>query len=400
MTVNFLTFWALPIAGMGLTWKHLLRPVLEPVYVFLDQSVMVRRFAENFVYSNPQHADFFVTSVLLLLNFVVGMAVLLYWQFSTGSLPAWLIALYYCSWVGTGGRMMGAAYALAHREGHNANLYKRGIRDSLGNVFENWIGIFFGNIPWNFSTSHTRIHHSLDGGYGDTFYLWDLNRASVADFMLYVSRIFLHMIGYSSLSYFNGHGQMKAKERLSWGIVRYVATGAVVLAVTRSPIFVFWILLQPLFCMSYFLALLNFGFHGFLEYDENGAPIPCVNATTIVDGDDDYWGEDDHMSHHYNTNVYFRDLKELQQSKDAEFKKHKASVFHEISIVELSILIVLGVWDRLADKYVDHSGSLSKQEIMAMLKSRAERTELSFEAYQAFLNNPTKEARASAKKNK
>lgn len=401
LTFNFLGFWALPIAGMGLTWKCLLKPVFGPVYASLDQSLVVRRFAESCIYTNTRHADFFVTSVLLLINFAGGMGTLLYWQYSTGSLPAWLVAMYYCSWVGTGGRIMGAAYALAHREAHHALLYKKWIRDSAGNFFENWFGPFYGNIPFNFSTSHVRIHHALDGGYGDTFYQWDLNRASVADFMLYVSRIFLHMIGYSSLCYFEGHNQREAKDKLTRGIARYVALGVLLFALTRSLNFVFWIYVQPLFCMSYFLALLNFGFHAFIEHDENGTSIPCVNATTIVDGEDDYWGEDDHMSHHYNTSVYFRDLKPIQQGKEAEFKKYHASVFREISIVELSICIVLGIWSRLADQYVDHSGSLSKQAIMDMLKARAERTETSYEAYQhEFLSNPTKEARTAFSKGK
>jgi hypothetical protein len=261
------------------------------------------------------------------------------------------------------------------------------------NFFENWFGQFYGNVPWNFSTSHVRIHHALDGGVGDTFYQWDLNRASVTDFMLYVSRIFLHMIGYSSLSFFKGHNQKEASDKLTRGMTRYAVTGVLVLAVTRSVPFFFWVYLQPLFCMSYFLALLNFGFHGFIEFDADGKSIPCVNATTIIDGDDDYFGEDDHMAHHYNTSVYFRDLPELQKSKVDEFKKYKASVFKEISIVELSIYVLLGVWDRLADHYVDFSGTMSKEEIMHMLKTRAERVETSYAKYQAYLANPTKEAR-------
>lgn len=280
-------------------------------------------------------------------------------------------------------------------QGHNTGLYKKWIRDTVGHFFENWFGQFYGNVPWNFTTSHVRIHHCLDGGIGDTFYLWDLNRSSVPDFMLYVSRIFLHMIGYSALSYFKGHNQREASEKLTKGIVRYLTTGVVVLGVTRSFSFLFWVYLQPLFCMTYFLALLNFGFHGFLEFDENGMSIPCVNATCIVDGEDDYFGEDDHMAHHYNTTVYYRDLSALQKSKEEEFKKHRASVFKEISIVELSIYVLLGVWDRLADHYVDYTHSMTKEEIMLMLKARAERVETTYDEYQQYLKNPSKEARAA-----
>ena len=116
MTVNFLILWAIPIAGMGQTWKWLLKPVLFPIYRMLDESTVLRAFAENYIYTQKKHADFFVTSLLTVLNFLVGISIMFYYQLTTGGLPYWLIFAYYCSWVGTGGRIMGAAYALAHKE--------------------------------------------------------------------------------------------------------------------------------------------------------------------------------------------------------------------------------------------------------------------------------------------
>ena len=255
------------------------------------------------------------------------------------------------------------------------------------------MGLFFGNVPFNFSTSHVFIHHRLDGGLGDTFYEWDLDRSSISDFMLYVNRIFLHMIGYSSLKFFNAHGMKAKSETLQRGVNIYIISGIIVFAITRSLSFVFWIYLQPLFCMTYFLALLNFGFHGFIEISEHGENIPFVNSTTIIDGEDDYFGEDDHMAHHYNTNVYYRDLKAHQQSKIEDFKKYKASVFRKLSILEVSIFVLFGLWDKLADFYVDYSGTMSKEEIIDLLRRRARTKETSYDIYEAYLKNPTLENR-------
>lgn len=56
-------------------------------------------------------------------------------------------------------------------------------------------------------TSHVHIHHKLDGGVGDTFYLWDLDRSSLSDFMLYLYRVLMHMIGASSLTFFEKTGR-------------------------------------------------------------------------------------------------------------------------------------------------------------------------------------------------
>lgn len=287
--------------------------------------------------------------------------------------------------------MMGAAYALAHKEGHCKAFYKKWIRNTIGNVFENWIGLIYGSAPGQFSCSHVFIHHRLDGGPGDTFYQWDLDRSSVADFMLYVSRIFMHMIGYSSSAYFTSLGQKSKSDVIVQGMMKYTAAGVAMLVATRSISFLFWIFIQPLICMTFFLALINFGFHGFIEYDNNGQSINCVNSSTIIEGDDDYFGEDDHMAHHYNSNVGYKDLPALQASKVEEFKAKKASVFRKLSILELSIFILFGLWDKLADHYVDYSGTMTRDEIKDMLKERAQRKEMSPEEYMEYLENPTNE---------
>jgi hypothetical protein len=278
-------------------------------------------------------------------------------------------------------------------QGHNHGLYKKWIRDSIGNVFENLLGVFFGNVPYNFTTSHVFIHHRLDGGPGDTFYEWDLDRTNLSEFMIYITRISKHMVGYSSLKLFSALNQTSKYDKLMQGVVTYWSFAAVLLAVTRSFSFVFWIYLQPLMCMTYFLALLNYGFHGFLEFDSDGKNITVVDATTIVDGEDDYFGEDDHMAHHYYTNVYYRDLPVHQQSKVKEFEKFRGSVFKGCSILELSIFLLFSLWDELANHYVDYTGKMTKEEIKEMLMARAKRKQISHERYEEYLANPTPEAR-------
>jgi hypothetical protein len=102
--------------GMGLVWKHALKRFLLPLYIFLEQNKSIRAFATKYIYQKPEHADFFVMSCLTCLNTLISVGVMFYWQLRYGHLPLWLVYLYYCSWVGVGGRIMGAAYALAHKE--------------------------------------------------------------------------------------------------------------------------------------------------------------------------------------------------------------------------------------------------------------------------------------------
>lgn len=116
LSLNFVLFWAVPIAGMGSLWKYALKKYLLPIYNLIDQHKNLRAFAVRNIYTKAQHADFFAISVLIVLNSVLSVGVLFYWQLSTGALPMWLVFIYYCAWVGVGGRIMGAAYALAHKE--------------------------------------------------------------------------------------------------------------------------------------------------------------------------------------------------------------------------------------------------------------------------------------------
>jgi hypothetical protein len=68
-------------------------------------------------------------------------------------------------------------------------------------------------------------------------------------------------------------------------------------------------------------------------------------------------------------------------------------VFRGLSILELSIFILLSQWDMLAHHYVDYSGKMSKEEIIAMLSRRAKLRETSYEAYEQYLEDPTLEAK-------
>jgi hypothetical protein len=277
--------------------------------------------------------------------------------------------------------MMGTAYSYAHKEGHNRTLYKPYIRNSVGNLFENWFGLFYGNVPNNFSTSHVLVHHRLNGGKGDTVYQWDLDRSSWRDLMIYQHRFILYMSGLSNLKYFCDNGMRTQKTMLIKGMIAYwIVVPLLEILITRSLMFVFWVHIQPLICMTFFLAFINTGFHGFVEYDGDKS-IWCVNSSTIIDGDDDYYGEDDHMLHHYATAVYFRDLAAEREKKIGDLKKYHASVFKGFSILEMSAFILAKQWDTLADHYVDLAGDLSKEQIKTMLETRAKTKELTHDEY-------------------
>jgi fatty acid desaturase len=378
LAIDFLIFWAVPLVGQGALYKQLLLPYVRPLFNYFDESPALRRFAKAFIYEKETHADFFFTQLLFLMNFIPTFCFVVYWQVRYGSLPWWLIAVYYCNWVGLGGRNLGASYAMAHREGHNTRLYKPWIRNTLGNVFENWLGLFFGGVPNNFSTTHISLHHRLDAAAGDTLYTWDIDRSAWPEFLMYVARGLVHMTGFGALQQFSTSPRKYDHEhnlpKLQRGVfVYWVLLPAAVQLLVGSPSFYFWIVLQPLVCMTFFLSLINMGFHSFIESDAQGQRIQCVESVAMLGGDDDYWGEDDHMAHHYHTYVYHRDLPAHHRAQRQQWAQQHASVFQGTDIMSLSMFVLLKAWPLLAARFVDYSGKLTREQIEQMLMQRAQR---------------------------
>ena len=399
---------------MGQAWKLGLWRVFRPLFDVVDQSSVVHSFAAKYVYSKELYADFFVLSVLLGLSSFAALGTVVYWQVTHDWLPWWLVYAYYFAWVGMGGRGMGGAYTLSHKEGHHrgGGLYQPWIANSVGNFWENWMGLVYGIVPYNFSTAHVFLHHKLNAGKGDTMYQWDLDRSSWSDLMLYQYRVLTYMTGWSSLTIFKdlaAAGNKTAAKNLSmlrkgclayWlvfpAVCLYLLVGLAGCSWLSSVRFMWLIWLEPLTCMTYFLAFINFAFHGFLELDESGTHLSCVNSTVITEGDDDYWGEDDHMAHHYFTAVTHRDLPAHQKSQEHVWRKHIGSCFKKLSIVELAVLMLLKEWNRLASlHFVDHSGTLSVPEVAALLEKRARVKEMTYDTYE-FEYLPTLRARAEA----
>ena len=398
LTLNFLVLWALPIFLQGWAYNSFLHRFMRPIHDLADRSVRLRRFAFRYIYCEKYLVDYFASAVFFLIGFLASLTLVFYWQTTFGVLPWWVIAIYYFCWVGFGGRSMGIAYSFAHREGHAAGggLYRPWLRKFAGNFFGNWVGSFYGNVPYNFSTAHILLHHRLNGGKGDSVYLWDIDRTRFSDVLLYVWRFFVYMTGWSSLNIFAGQRHIPALDRayrqlrkgmiIYWVILPLVITAVLGIA-GSSPVavgtFLFFIYFQALTVMAFFLAVINIAQHGFIECDTDGRFIPHVCSSTILDGRDDVFGENDHIAHHYFGQVSHDLLADHQASQRRLWARHHASVFEKISIMELGICIVFRQFDKLAQRhYVDFSGDLTTQQISELLEMRAKRKEMNYADYE------------------
>lgn len=381
---NYLVLWLIPMAVQGAVHKQLLVPYVVPIYSWLDQCRPLRAFAESCIYARAKHSDFFVTQLIFIVNFtglLLFVLQLARWQMEHGRLSWWSIAVYNFWWVGVGARNIGTAYFMAHKEAHNLAMYKPWIRGTVGNFFENWVGLLYGGVPNNFTTSHIALHHRLDGGVGDTLYCWDLNRSSWPDFMVYLSRAFLHMTGFGALYQFHTSPRsdscaIEIRSLMRGVFVYWVLMPACVLWFVPSISWFFWIVLQPMLCMTFFLALINLGFHAFIESDSEGRRVQCVESITLIGSDDNFFGEDDHMMHHYHPLVYWSDADAHQQRQHELWARHHASVFQGADIFCFSLYVLLKAWPLLATRFIDYSGKLSQREIAALLELRARRRDM------------------------
>ena len=270
--VNWAVFWMTPIVVQGAVFKlglhekvcriieslnrtprHTQTPqqqVLKPIYDLLDTSKTVRKFASTYIYKKEKYADFFATQAYFVLGAIISLGAMMYYHKThDGVLPFHIIMMYNFAWIGPGGRSMGAAYSIAHKEGH-FDIYRKSVKRVIGNFFENGLGIFYGSVPYvvcyhtrkrekkpteltpeqhnryNFTSTHISIHHRLDAGRGDTLYNWDISRSSVPSFLLYLVRGLLHTSGLGGLWQFYFSPRKRDRtvcfQRLLFGIVTYV----------------------------------------------------------------------------------------------------------------------------------------------------------------------------------
>ena len=399
VALNFAIVWVIPVIVQGQSFRRGLAPPLRVVYGFINRSPVLRRVAERVVYRQDVHADYFAAAILLLITMIILLSTLFAWQIAFGSLPWWLVAIYYFAWIGPGGRCVATAWTFAHREGHHSGgrLYQPWLGERIGNPFENWLGVFYGIVPYTFSTTHILTHHRFDNGKGDPIYCWDIDRTCFSDLMLYQWRFILYMTGIASLREFRRETGVhpvvdEARTKLRRGMAIYwvwVPTGmfAILIAtgssVTSGLLFLFLIYLQPFLGMTTFLSIINIGQHGFLEFDDSGRHVKHVTSTTIIDGPDNYFGEDYHVAHHYDRRVDHRGVSAHVARERSAWASCHGTVFENTTFFEITLMIARGQFDQLIrDHYVDFNGERTVAELAQEFERRAKRIEMPYEHYE------------------
>jgi len=195
--------------------------------------------------------------------------------------------------------------------------------------------------------------------------------------MILLHRIGMHCSGISAWIMLRVRGHYKQANILTKGLLQYyILYPGILFFLTRSWSFIFYMYFQPFVGMTFFLCFMNVAFHAFVEY-ENDKPVECVYHTDMIGGDDDYFGENSHMSHHIATHVYWRDLDEARKSLYSDFAKYHGAIFKDLSIVEVAGMLLFKDFKTLAKHFVQFNDAPAPNKLPTEELIRRGREDLS-----------------------
>lgn len=293
------------------------------------------------------------------------------WQFFVGYQVAWYIQvlvafLYNVLMMGPYFRFFSNIATLIHKEGHDTRGLFKAPYTFLNNAFGWFLGPFYGHLPETYPLGHQRIHHKYDNGPGDVTCTLDLDRSDPLQWFVYLRRFALYWTGISVLSYFVGRKQWKPAGRMALAMICYY--GLIIAFMVVNPWFGFAYLLLPHLSVIIYLAAINYIWHTFCDpADQDNA---FINSVTILDGHYNVFNEDFHVTHHHHPQMHWTKMADDYYKNIEKYKANMASTFRDTQEFEMFVWLMMGKFDLLASHYVDLTGQLSQEEIIALLKYR------------------------------
>jgi hypothetical protein len=266
-------------------------------------------------------------------------------------------------------------YTLCHKEGHSyAGLYDKEYNKSLllRNVFNWWIGMFYGVLPATFAYGHSINHHRFNNGRSDVITTSDKPRDNFANWVAYLARYFLYASNISTIRQFSSEGNYKVVSKVLLGSMWF--WGWVVLwASLISPTFALAFVAFPFFEAGVLLAAVNWSWHAFL--DPNDPENEYVQSITILDGAINVLNEDFHVVHHQFPGAHWTDHPSHKDKIWDQYIENRASCFRRTHAFEVFGMSVARDYDALAKKFVDlygekHGCPMTHEERVTLIKQR------------------------------
>ena len=266
-------------------------------------------------------------------------------------------------------------YTLCHKEGHShAGLYSKGYNDSivLRNVFNWWIGMFYGVLPATFAYGHSLNHHRYNNGPLDIVTTADKPRDNFANWVAYIPRFWLYAANISTIDQFAREKNYKVCLKAIYGTVYFFLWFALC-AVLVNPTFAVCFVAFPWAEANLLLACINWSWHGFV--DPTDPSNEYVNSLTILDGAVNVLNEDYHVVHHAVPGAHWTDHVQLCEKVWDKYIDNRATCFRGTHAFEVFGMSVARDYDALASKFVDLKGErdgcpMTHAEKVVLMKKR------------------------------
>lgn len=287
----------------------------------------------------------------------------------------WLVFTYHLIRIGPYFMNFAYVYTLCHKEGHSrAGLFSKDYNDSvlLRNVFNWWIGMFYGVLPATFAYGHSINHHRYNNNEWDVISTSDKPRDNFANWVAYLSRYFLYATNISTVAQFSRESNWKIVCKVILGSAWFVSW-MIVCGILIGPAFALAYVAFPFFEAGILLAAVNWSWHAFL--DPNDPDNEYVQSITILDGTINVLNEDSHVVHHQYPGAHWTEHPNHQDKRWEGYIENRASCFRTTHAFEIFGMSVARDYDALARKFVDLKGErdgnpMSHEERVNLMKER------------------------------
>lgn len=271
------------------------------------------------------------------------------------ALPYWVMFVYFL------GPFLLTLHLICHRK-----LFKSDY--AWANKLIPWlIGPFFAQIPEGFYAHHVAMHHLENNMHKDLSSTLKYRRDSFFHwFRYFVKFVFLGRL--TLLGYLWKRKRMKVFWPLVRGLIFFWGTVALVTYLNpRASVVVVFV---PMAIAWFGLMAGNWTQHAFVDgQDPNN---PYKNSITVIDAvyNKRCYNDGYHIGHHLKQMRHWTEMPEDFEVNREKYIENKSIVFRTHDYQILWIFLMLKRYDILAKYFVDLSEKMSKDEIVALLKSR------------------------------
>ena len=255
---------------------------------------------------------------------------------------------------------------MIHKEGHAAKGHFKKPLQVFNNMHGHFLSFLYGHVPQGYPMGHMRIHHKHDNAPDDVTSTVFYDRSHAARFLIYLFEFALFWTGISVANYHYKKGKMKEFRKMAAGMLAFYGLIAVTMYVNFW--FGFAYLVIPHMSCIFLLAAINYTWHAWTDPTE--PKNIYKNSITILDGQYNVYNEDYHVEHHKRPQTHWEEYPVNFEKHLDDYKKNRAVIFQDTQAFEVFFLILFSDFDKMADKFVDLNGDMSRDDIKALLRER------------------------------